>query len=38
MVRVAGLAAGVRWVLGLFARLIARGALAEDPHAETGER
>ena len=25
-------------VLGLLARLIARGALAEDPHAEAGER
>jgi len=25
-------------VLALLARLIARGALAEDPHAEAGER
>ena len=25
-------------VLGLLARLIARGALAEDPNAEAGER
>ena len=25
-------------VLGLLARLIARGALAEDPHAEAAER
>ena len=25
-------------VLGLLARLIARGALAEDPHAAAGER